>query len=177
MKKVFFYLAAVAIMSTAYSCQDARKGKNYNDKTLADDEAINFIKKGLEAGLTEVKAAGVAKTHSSNARIINFANMMIADHTRAGNELKKIETDKMVDDRDTISMEHQKMIAGISAKSGVEFDKAYMEMMVDDHQKAIKLFKSVGDNTSGTIQEFAAKTLPTLQMHLDSAKAINAALK
>ena len=178
MKKVLLYLIAIiVILFTAYSCQDKHKAKNYNDKTLADDEAINFIKQGLEGGLTEIRTASMAKDNSSNPRIINFANMIIADHIRADNELKKIENDKLIDDRDTVSSEHQKMIASLSEKSDIDFDRAYMDMMIVDHEKAVELFRSVANNTSATIQKFASKTLPILQMHLDSAKAIRKTLK
>ena len=83
----------------------------------------------------------------------------------------------MIDDRDSIATEHQTMIGDLTAKSGTEFDKAYMEMMIIDHEKAIELFNGVSNNTSGTIQAFAAKTLTTLHKHLDSAKKISENLK
>lgn len=174
MKKLICLLLVLGVL---ISCQDQRKAKNWNDKTLADDEAINFIKKGIEGGLIEVKLASLAKTRSSNPRVINFANMMIADHTKIGKELKQIQLDKLIDEKDTISTEKQTMIDELAAKSSSAFDKAYMGMMVNDHKEDIELFKSVGSNTSATMQKMAEKTLPTLQMHLDSAMAINASLK
>ncbi len=174
---MLFYSAVIMLLFAVCSCQDQRKAKNYNNKTLADDEAINFVKKGIESSLTEANASSLAKAHSSNPRIISFANMMIADHTQLGKELKQIELDKMINDRDSISMEHQVMISGLATRSGPAFDKAYIEMMIAGHEKAIELFRTVGNNTSGSIQKLSAKTLPALQMHLDSAKAINASLK
>lgn len=174
MKKLICLLFVLVALT---SCQDQRKAKNYNDKTLADDEAINFIKKGIEGGLVEVKLASLAKSRSSNPRVINFANMMIADHTQIGKELKQIEADKLISGRDSISIEHQTMINELAAKSGVAFDKTYIGMMVSDHKEDIELFKSVSNNTSATMQKMAEKTLPTLQMHLDSAKAIQSSLK
>lgn len=177
MKKVLYFLATILLICSAYSCQDPRKAKNYNYQTSADDEGINFIKKGIEGGLVEVKLASLAKMRSSNPRVINFANMMIADHTKIGKELKEIESDKLIYERDSISIEKQEMINELTSKTGPEFDKAYIGMMVSDHMEDIELFKSVSNNTSATIQKMAEKTLPTLQMHLDSAKAINAGLK
>ncbi len=177
MKKVFNLSATAIMLTLVFSCQDTRKAKNYNDKTQADQEAIAFIRGGIEGGLTEIKAANLAKSQSSNPRIIRFANMMITDHTQVGQELKKIEADKLVDDRDSINSEHQKLLTQLAAKSGADFDKAYIQMMVTDHEKAIKLFNEASSNTSATIQDFAENTLPKLHMHLDSAKAINASLK
>ena len=176
MKKLIYLLLGVGLF-IASSCQDNKHAKNYNDKTLVDDGGLSFIKKGLEGGLTEIKASKLAKTNSTNPKVIGFADMMIMDHTQAGNELRKIEAAKMVDGHDTISMGHQKMIAALASKTGVDFDKAYMQMMIADHEKTIELFTEATGNTSNLIQNFSRKTLPTIQMHLDSAKAISASLK
>ena len=43
MKKLSFCSAIVISIFAAVSCQDQRKAKNYNDKTLADDEAIKRL--------------------------------------------------------------------------------------------------------------------------------------
>ena len=177
MKKLLFSVLSILILSGMSSCQDQRRAKNYNDKTLADDAAIHFIKNGIEGSLVEIKASGIAKIRSTNASVINFANMMITHNTETVNELKKIQADKLVSSRDSINTEHKNALAMLSSKSGVEFDKMYMEMMIIDHEKAIELFKEVGNNTSGTIQSFAAKTLPSLQTHLDEAKKISESLK
>jgi len=177
MKNQFHILLGVIVLFVVSSCQDNRHAKNYNDKTLVDDEGLSFIKNGLEGGMTEIKASGLAKTNSTNPRVVSFADMMIADHTDAGNELKTIESAKMVDARDTISAEHKQMIANLSTLSGASFDKAYIKMMIADHEKAIKLFTEATGNTSNLIQNFSRKTLPKIQMHLDSAEAISASLK
>jgi putative membrane protein len=177
MRKLLFSVLGILILFIATSCQDQHRAKNYNDKTLADDAAIHFIKNGIEGSLVEIKAANIAKNKSSNPNVINFANMMITDHTETVNELKKIQADKLVDSRDSINEEHQSALNGLSSKQGVEFDKAYIEMMIMDHEKAIELFKGIGNNTSGVIQKFAEKTLPSLQTHLDEAEKISESLK
>jgi len=177
MKKPAYLLFGLIFLFVVQSCQDNRHAKNYNDKTLADDTGLAFIKNGIEGGMTEIKASQLAKTNSTNPQIISFADMMIMDHTSAGDELKKIEAAKMVDGHDTISMEHQKKIADLSTKKGTEFDKAYMEMMVADHEKAVELFSDATGNTSNLIQDFSRKTLPVIQKHLEAAKDIYAKLK
>jgi putative membrane protein len=177
MKNVTYLLLGIAVIFAAQSCMDNRHAKNYNDKTMTDDGGLSFIKNGIEGGLTEIKASGLAKTNSTNPKVISFANMMITDHTGADNELKKIEAEKMVDAHDTISMEHQKKITDLALKTGASFDKAYMTMMVADHEKAVSLFHEAAGNTSNLIHDFSHKMLPVIQMHLDSAKAILASLK
>ena len=84
---------------------------------------------------------------------------------------------KLVLETDSISGDHQKMISDLSKEQGAAFDKAYMQMMVTDHEKTIKLFTDASQNTDIEVRNFAAKTLPTIKMHLDSANAILSALK
>ncbi len=90
MKKLLYLGAVTLSLISATACNDNRKAKNYNEKTLVDDMALSFIKKANEAGLTEIKAATVAKSKSQNPKVIGFANMMIADMRASGNCLHHI---------------------------------------------------------------------------------------
>ncbi|WP_345952366.1 DUF4142 domain-containing protein [Mucilaginibacter sp. PAMB04168] len=174
-------LSAVALLAISITaCNDNRRAKNYNEKTLVDDQGIGFIKEAHEASLTEIKAGTVAQAKSQNPRVISFAKMMVSDHKSMGSEVKKLATDKYVNlkmDTDTLNPEHQQMVVGLNKMSGPAFDKAYMQMMVADHAKVIELFRKNTDNRITEIKKLAEKSLPKLNMHLDSAKAINASLK
>jgi putative membrane protein len=159
------------------ACQDNRRAKNYNNKTLVDDDGLKFIHDANESGLTEITTANVAIKNSQNPRVINFAKMMITDHTAVGNGLKKLAADKYVSVGDSITPEHQTMIKALAAKQGTEFDKAYMQMMVADHIQAVELFHNSTENTNKALNNFARDNSKKLIMHLDSAKAILTSLK
>jgi putative membrane protein len=62
----------------------------------------------------------------------------------------------------------------LSAKSGAQFDKAYIQMMVDDHQKAVSLFERQHDAKLGDseLQSFISDQQGTLKKHLNKAKDI-----
>jgi putative membrane protein len=62
----------------------------------------------------------------------------------------------------------------LSAKSGAEFDKAYVNMMVENHQKSIALFERQQEAKLGNkdIQEFISDTLPTLRDHLKEGREV-----
>jgi putative membrane protein len=176
MKNVVYLLLGVMILLFVQACQD-KHAKNYNQTTLVDQDGLLFIQNGLEGGLTEIKASGLAITNSSNQQVIGLAKMMIDDHTKAGQDLKKIEGDKLIVEKDSINADHRKMIDELSKKTGPAFDKAYIKMMIADHEQAVDLFTNASQNTDIEIRNFAAKTLPTIKMHLDSANVIGAALK
>jgi putative membrane protein len=175
MKNLIYLPLVVVMLLFVHACKD-KHGKNYN-KTLVDDTGLSFIKNGIESGLTETKASGLVITNSSNQRVIRLAKLMLDDHTKAGDELTKIENDKRVIEKDTINADHQQMINDLSKKSGAAFDKAYLQMMVADHENAVKLFTAACQDQDSDIKKFAAKTLPTIQLHLDSARAILTSFK
>ena len=57
---------------------------------------------------------------------------------------------------------------------GEDFDKHYIDMMLNDHKEDIDEFKKEANNSNNdAFKSFAGKTLPTLQKHLDSAQAIH----
>jgi len=176
MKNLICLFFGVITVLFIYACQD-KPGKNYNTTAQVDTTAVSFINNGIEGGLTEIKASGLAITNSNNQRVIGLAKMMIDDHTKAEDDLKQLASDKKVDEKDTINAVHQQMINDLSKKSGATFDKAYLQMMVTDHEGAIKLFTGATQNADPDIKNFAAKTLPIIKMHLDSANAVLTSLK
>jgi putative membrane protein len=176
------YILSIAVLAAAFSsCKNTSdstaKYTDYTYLTGADLNGLQLIKAGLEGGLTEIKASKLAEHNSQNPQVIGFAKMMIADHMKAGSGLKKIEREKEVGGLDTISLKHEQMIADLSKKQGADFDKAYMEMMVVDHEKAADLFKEGAKDIDGTVQGFAERTFPIIEKHLNAAKEIYASLK
>jgi putative membrane protein len=77
-----------------------------------------------------------------------------------------------------VSSDHQKKADDLNKKTGKDFDKAYIKAMVDGHQSAVSDFEKASKNTKDAdVKAWVDKTLPTLRMHLDSAKAIQKSLK
>ncbi len=63
-------------------------------------------------------------------------------------------------------------------KKAKVFDKAYIQMVIDDHADQIALYKTViEDKKNVEVADFAKKMLPGLQAHLDTAKLISTTLK
>ncbi|RFZ85002.1 DUF4142 domain-containing protein [Mucilaginibacter terrenus] len=174
-------LTRIALLSclifSVYACNDQRKAKNYNEKTQVDDQALPFLQKGIQSGNAEVKLSELALKNSQNVEIKQFAQMMINDHTQNGKELTDLASKRKVNIPDGIDTEHNRILTSLTTKTGADFDKEYMQVMVHDHEKAIGLFETVTDNTDKKINDLADKTLPKLREHLKEANAICAKLK
>ena len=174
MKRAIYITLTLVTLLTVQACNN-RKAKNYNKINQANEEGISFVKNALESGAAEIKVSKLAMTNSKNAEVQAFAKMIISDHSDANAELKKLSGSKAISD--SISTAHQELLASLSKKTGREFDKEYTQAMVNDHDKAVGIFKAGDKNSDKKLKDFAAKTLPKLQEHLKQANAICLGLK
>jgi putative membrane protein len=156
----------------SYSDTNSHKGM------LGVDEATSsFMVDVADIGMTEIQLGRLAEEKALSQRVKDFGAMMVRDHSKANEELKDLASGKNVTLPSTVSEDHQKKIDDLQAKTGKDFDKAYIDMMEDGHESAIRDFEKNTDNKDADVRTFVDKTLPTLRMHFDSAKAIKKALR
>jgi putative membrane protein len=143
-----------------------------------DADDAKFVTTAAADGMAEVNAANMALQKSTNAGVKKFATMMVTDHTKAGDELAAIAKTKNITLPTTPTDDQKKMADDMAKMNGKDFDKDYVNAMVDGHEKAVKLFEDASTNCKDAdLKAFAIKTLPTLKMHLDSIKALKASMK
>jgi putative membrane protein len=142
----------------------------------ADD--AKFATTAAGDGLAEVNAGKMAQNKAASPRVKEFATMMVNDHTKAGDELAALAKTKNIALPLMPGADAKKAADELAAKSGKDFDKAYIDAMLDGHKKAVKLFEDASQNCKDPdLKAFATKTLPTLKMHLDSVQAIHDSMK
>lgn len=142
---------------------------------MADDDTKKFAMAAATGGMMEVQLGNVAMKNSATQSVKDFGKMMVDDHTKINDQLKDLASKKMIDLPSTVTSDQQKEIDNLSKKTGADFDKAYVKMMIDDHKKDIADFKKNGDKlTDSDFKTFIMNALPTLQKHLDAIQAIKA---
>lgn len=158
--------------------QQSTASKSSIDANPLDEKSGKFATEAAGGGLMEVSLGQTAQQKAESQRVKDFGAMMVRDHTKANEELKEIANAKNFTLPASLPEKHQKHVDDLTKKQGKEFDKAYMKMMVNDHEEDIKKFeKAANESTDGAIKEYATRTLPVLRMHLDSAKAISNSIK
>jgi putative membrane protein len=126
----------------------------------------------------EVELGKYAQQTAQNQRVKNFATMMVKDHSKANDELKALAAKKNITLPTVLDEKHMDKMNDIKEKRGADFDKEYIKEMVDDHDKDVDKFRKQAENgEDADIKAFAAKTLPVLITHQDSAKSIRDAIK
>jgi putative membrane protein len=137
-----------------------------------------FVEEAAVSGLAEVRLGQLALERSGDAAVRDFAQRMVTEHSKANDELKSLVAGRDLMLPTELNKEHQKTWDELSKLSMQKFDKAYVDAMVDDHKKAVKLFeKEARSGNDVTLKAFAGRTLPTLQHHLEMAQALQKNLK
>ncbi len=130
-----------------------------------------FMAKADEGGHNEMGLSKVVLMKNPSAAVKAYANKMVADHTKAGNELMPIAKKHGVKLKGMMDAEHQTIREQLMKMSGTGLEKKYMDQMVTDHEKTVALFKSeIANGKEGDVKGFASKTLPVIEQHTDMAK-------
>jgi putative membrane protein len=125
-----------------------------------------FMKKAAKGGMMEVAMGKVAEQKGQSEDVKSFGKRMVADHGKANDELKKIAAQKNV------------KLPAKEPSVTWSSDKAYMDMMVKDHEKDLAEFKEEANSGSDPdVKKFAEDTAKMVQEHLDLAKATQNKLK
>lgn len=138
--------------------------------TMADPE--DFMKSAAQAGMAEVEMGKLAASKATDPEVKRFGQMMVDEHSKANQELKALAAKKNVTLPNDLGS-HQSDLDDLKNMSGADFDKAYIKLMVNDHEEDVEEFQAQSERSSDAdVKAFAAKTLPTLKKHLETVKTI-----
>ena len=171
------FVAALSITACADTATNGTPGATGTAGTSADLDR-GWVNDQLEDGDREVRLGRLASEKGASADVRAFGNMMVEQHTMAGTELKQVaarhDIAPEMDDRD----ENQRDFDRLSALTGNDFDRAYLDAMVDDHEDAVEEIESKVNDTDehADLKGWASKTLPTVRQHLEKARELRGRL-
>ena len=162
---------------------NANRNANRNDNTRARGEQAGmgnmssqdhkFLMDAAMSGLKEVELGRMATQQGASDAVKQFGQRMVDDHSKANTELATLATSKGMTLPTAVDDKHRGDMTKLSGLSGAAFDRAFAKMMLKDHEKAVDLFEKQGTKgADADLKAFAASTLPTLQEHLQMARAL-----
>ena len=138
----------------------------------------SFLSEVAEGSMAEIQFASLALTRTQNPEVRAFAQQMIADHSKASEELKPIAAKKSITLPLELNSKHKSLSDKLTKMSGAEFDREYVKAMVEDHETDVKAFQTQSQGGTDTeIKDFATKMLPTLEHHLQMAREMQSKMK
>lgn len=163
-------------VDSAMNVNDQKVGDSANN-TLMNADA-DFAVKAANGGMAEVQLGKIAKEKASNEKVKEFAAKMVKDHSGANKKLKAVAKKLNIALPASIDQEKQDEIDKLNATAVEDFDKVYIDMMVEDHNKDVDFFQMASKDISNTdLHNFIVETLPVLQSHQKLVKQIDNSLK
>jgi putative membrane protein len=159
-------LSTALLLAVPAFAQEAAPTPATASAAMTVTDPAQFAAMAGSSNTFEIESSTLAKETSQNQEVIAFADQMIADHTKAAQEMMAAaEADGVTPPAD-LDEKHQAMMDSLDGLEEAEFDQAYIAAQVQAHDEAVALFESYSTNgPEGALKEFATKTLPTLKMH------------
>ena len=163
----------VVASSLSLAAQTTKQPTSSMKKTAQStaNAAVNadqhFVMEAYEGGMAEVALGQLATEKASNPKVKEFGQRMVTDHGKANDELKSIASKKNLTLPTEVDSKHQAAYDKLAKLSGSDFDKAYIDAMVKDHDEDVKEFKKA-TSTAGMdadLKAWAEKTLGVIQEH------------
>ncbi len=168
MKRIVIALGLALLAAPAFAAGPAVEEST---KAAASLSADDFVRQASIGGMFEIESSKLALQRSKNAKLREFAQMMVSDHQKAAAKLKQVHPGGAAQQLDDT---HAQIIARLKAADVATFDTLYVAEQTAAHQQAVTLFEGYakgGDDRA--LKAYAAATLPTLKAHLDAVKKLN----
>lgn len=147
------------------------------DEKVLDEDVADFLVKSADARMMDFKEGKLATEKGTTQTIKDYGKLMVKDQALLLDAIKKLAATRHISLPSGISDKKEEGRDELSEKSGEDFDKKFIKMMIIDHERDIKLFKKAIDYKDKDVSDFAKKYLPMIQIHLDKIEVIKAASK
>jgi putative membrane protein len=173
MKRSITFLTLTSLfLSTAAIAQSAGEQTGVNSALSIAPKTVDFVKEAGMSDMLEIEAAKIAE-QKGNAAERKFAGQIITDHTKTSSELKEmVSGDAKAALPSALDDASKKKLAKLRDAKPEDFASEYDPMQVTAHKDATSLFELYakgGDDPK--LKDWAGKTLPALQHHLEMAQA------
>ena len=132
-----------------------------------------FVRKALEGGTAEVQLGQLAQQKSQSDDVKQFGQKMVADHTQLGDAMKPVAQQLGVKPPTEPSKKDRQLIARLETLSGPQFDEAYIQAMLKDHQQDLKEFQNEAQSAQNpNVKRVAQVGAGVISQHLQMIQQI-----
>ena len=136
-------------------------------QAMASDSS--FIQKAASLGLLQAKLGKLAEEKGSSASVRDFGKRMVADYTKANEELAA-GAKQAAYPAPVLLREDRQVYDRLAGTGRASFDQKYMAETVAQYGAAVRLFQQESDKGRvASLKQLAASLLPTVQQHMTLA--------
>jgi putative membrane protein len=147
-------------------------------QTSSKEDASKFLVDSYENGLYEVQLSNLAATNALSPEVKTIASTLVIAHSKINAKIQFIARKMNFVLPDAVNSDHHQALQDFNSLRNADFDKKYIDVIVDGHKKSVDNYKSAYKNLKpGETKTFAAQTLPLIEQHLDMAKKVQKDIK
>ena len=132
----------------------------------------NFVAQANLGAPFQVESGRLAEKKATTAHLRDYAHLMVVTHIPVIDDLTAILQRKGVNPppNPLLHAAYNTMIAALKAEHGAAFDRDYVNGQVDYQKGNAALFQyEIQNGTDPELKEFASRTLPKIEDHLQRA--------
>ena len=132
----------------------------------------DFLERAAQGNNAEIAMGLLVNGHAVRSEVIALGRMIAADHKGAQQRLAVIAAKKHIALPSNLG-EHQSSYDRLVDLQRDDFDRGFIQTMLDEHSMAIELFKAEANGGADPdLKAYAAASLPNLESHLAHARAL-----
>jgi putative membrane protein len=171
-------LALVSLLAVAAPQVRAAGNEIGANRGQLSRDDFKFACEAARGGMFEVRAGELARAQAASPAVKQFGEQMVADHSKASQQLQAIAARKGATLPTELSKKEQNLLQGLSKLSGTDFDRAYAENMVKDHKGDLKVFQKESERAQDPdLKAFASSTATLIAQHLEHAMQVNTTIE
>jgi putative membrane protein len=172
-RRLVMAAAGLALVLTA---SPARLLHGQSTQTQATGQVVadsGFIREGASLNLLEVRLGTLAEQRSSNTAVKQFGQQMVANHGRMGQQWTSLAGRNGLPASAVLNSIQQQSADQLSKLSGADFDRAYMNAVVANHEQDAGTLQRIGTSAqSAEVKRLAASDNVITQQHLIRARQV-----
>lgn len=132
-----------------------------------------FIREVGSMNLLEVRLGTLAGQRASNGAVKQFGQQMVSSHSSMGQLWTSLAAQNRLPTSMPMNSIQQRQAEQLSKLSGAEFDRAYMNAMVADHERDAGTLERIGTYAqSAEVKRLATSGLTATREHLSRARQV-----
>lgn len=178
---------AVLMLGLAFmtgACSNEKDSKDMvedaNAKNLSKDEekAADKLVHAYSANMFEINAAENASMNAVSDDVKKLSAMLVEAHTKMNADVKSLADTKGVMLPSELTEEQRKELEKLGEKTGIDYDKAFVEKMKNKHEDAVKFYEKTSEKSDDPqIRSWASATASEVRSHLDMVLMAENAIK
>lgn len=177
MKTLSALMISVALLTGSTALAATKDAKDVDTAIAVQQfDKTSWVKAVSSSNMFEIESSKLALQKSKSDEVKKFAQMMVDDHTKAGEKLAKtLKKDGDAAPPKELAPKHVAAMKLLESLEGQDFDMAYISLQHAGHMEAVAAFRTYAANPDDkALGAFAKETLPTLELHFEHVKALAA---